>query len=139
MKSVKLLDLRPNNWYINQEKLDRVRVAWDNGEQYTLPPVLVSEIDGELSLIDGHSRAFAAFERGETHINADVHELEKIEGSSALYKHIHREGPKLGISTIADLGDRILSPEEHRRLWTSYCNTWLVENENNIKARGGNG
>lgn len=139
MKPVKLLDLRPNNWYINREKLDRVRAAWDSGEQDALPPVLVTEIDGELGLIDGHSRAFAAFERGETNINADICELEKIEGSSALYRHIHREGPKLGISTIADLVDRILPPEEHRRLWTGYCNAWLAENESNTKVREGKG
>ena len=134
MEILKLLDLRPNNWYINREKLERVRAAWDNSEQEELPPVLVSAIDGELSLIDGHSRAFAAFERGETYINADVCALEKIEGSSALYKHIHREGPKLGINTIADLRNRILPPEEHRRLWTGYCNNWLAKNENTSKS-----
>jgi hypothetical protein len=129
METLKLLVLRPNNWYISQEKLDRVRTAWNNSGQDNLPPVLVTEIDGELSLIDGHSRAFAAFERGETHINAEVCELEEIEGSSTLYRHIHREGPKLGIKTIADLANRILPPEEHRRLWTGYCNNWLAKNE----------
>ena len=134
MEILKLLDLRPNNWYINQEKLERVCAAWDNGEQEELPPVLVSEIDGELSLIDGHSRAFAAFERGETYINADVCALEKIEGSSALYRHIHCEGPKQGIRTIADLRNRILPPEEHRHLWTGYCDNWLAKNENTSKS-----
>lgn len=63
-------------------------------------------------------------------------ELDEIEGSSALYRHIHREGPKLGINTIADLRDRILPPEEHRRLWTGYCNAGLVENENILKKIG---
>jgi len=133
IETLRLLDLRPNNWYINQAKLERVGIAWDNGEREKLPPVLVSEIDGELSLIDGHSRAYAAFERGETHINAEVCELEKIEGSSALYKHIHREGPKLGINTIADLKDRILPPEDHRRVWTGFCDNWLAENEDTSK------
>jgi hypothetical protein len=130
MTFIRLLALRPNNWYINREKLTRVRAAWENGEQDELPPVLVTEIDGVLSLIDGHSRAYAAFERGETHITAEFHKLETIEGSGALYKHIHCEGPKLGISTIANLGNRILPPEEHRRLWIGYCDNWLAENEN---------
>ena len=137
MEMLRLLDLRPNNWYLNREKLERVRAAWDRGEQEELPPVLVSEIDGELSLIDGHSRAFAAFERGETHINATIQDLETIEGSSELYRHIHREGPTLGINTIADLSDRILPPEEHRRLWTGYCDNWLAKNENTSKNREG--
>jgi hypothetical protein len=134
MKSVRLLSLRPNNWYINREKLERVRSVWDNGDQDKLPPVLVTEIDGEASLIDGHSRAYAAFERGEIYIDADIYTLEEIEGSSALYKHIHREGPKMGISTIADLQERILPSEEHKRLWTGYCDNWLAENENTSKS-----
>jgi len=130
MKFVRILALRPNNWYINLEKLERVRAAWGKSEQDELPPVLVTKINNELSLIDGHSRAFAAFERGETHIKADICKLESIEGSTALYKHIHIEGPNIGIQTIADLAGRILSREEHKRLWTGYCNNWLEKNEN---------
>lgn len=137
MEMLRLLDLRPNNWYLNREKLERVRAAWERGLQDVLPPVLVSKIDGELSLIDGHSRAFAAFEMGETYISATIQELDSIEGSSELYRHIHREGPTLGINTIADLSDRILPPDEHRRLWTGYCNNWLAENENTSKNREG--
>jgi hypothetical protein len=26
-------ELRPNNWYVNRAKLDRVRAAWKAGEQ----------------------------------------------------------------------------------------------------------
>ncbi|MGD8403161.1 MAG: hypothetical protein PVJ21_05835 [Anaerolineales bacterium] len=137
MELLKLLDLRPNNWYLNREKLEHIRTAWNNGEQEQLPSVLVSEIDSELSLIDGHSRAYAAFERGETHINATVQGIESIEGSSELYRHIHREGPTLGINTIADLRECILPPEEHRRLWTGYCDNWLAENDNTSKVREG--
>ena len=124
-KCVCLMDLRPNNWYINRAKLDSVREAWQRGEQSKLPPVDVANIDGVLSLIDGHSRAFAALERGESHIEANVSTLEGIEGSTALYRHIHKQGPALGIETIADLRDRIIEPEEHARLWVRYCTEWL--------------
>jgi len=124
-----LMDLRPNNWTINRMKLDRVREAWQRDKQDELPPVLVATIDGELSLIDGHSRAYAAFERGQTHIEVFVSDLAQIEGSAALYRHIHRVGPQLGIKTIADLKDRIVEPEEHERLWIGYCSQWLEENE----------
>ena len=129
VRLIKLMELRPNNWFINQAKLDSVREAWQHGEQELLPPVLVTEIEGELSLIDGHSRVYAAFERGGTHIKALVSQLGQIEGSKALYRHIHREGPKIGIKTIADLADRIVGPEEHRRLWVGYCAKWIEENE----------
>lgn len=128
-KRVRLLELRPNNWYISRAKLNRVRDAWLRGEQDQLPPVLVSTIDGELSLIDGHSRAYAAYENGVAEIDALVCDLGHIEGSTALYQHIHRTGPLLGIATIADLRDRIVDSDEHARLWIGYCNQWLDENE----------
>ena len=64
MKLVKLMELRPNNGYVNQAKLERARGAWKNGEGEPLPPVLVTQIDGVLSLIDGHSRVMVAFENG---------------------------------------------------------------------------
>jgi hypothetical protein len=123
------MSLRPNNWYINEAKLLRVREAWDQGEPDRLLPVLVTEIDGELSLIDGHSRAFAAYERGATHIEAIIEKLEEIEGSKALYRHIHRSGPKAGVASIADLAGRIVAPDLHSRLWVGYCEQWLKENE----------
>ena len=125
---IELLDLQPNNWYISREKLDRVREVWERGLQDNLPPVLVSYIDGQASLIDGHSRAYAAYERGVTKILAHIEDLNDIEGSSELYIHIHKEGPRQGISNIADLADRILEPEDYQRKWIGYCSNWLKEN-----------
>ncbi len=129
MQLVKVKELRLNNWFINKAKLDKVREAWHHGEQELLPPVLVTKIDGELSLIDGHARTYAAFENGVSEIKAMVEDLDKIEGSRALYEHIHREGPKIGIHTIGDLGNRIVEPEEHDHFWIGYCSKWLEENE----------
>ena len=124
---VSLSGLRPNNWYINRCKLASVRKAWSEGLEDELPPVLITEIDGELALIDGHSRAYAAHENDSSSIAAEYRHLSEIEGDSRLYIHIHRAGPGRGIRTIADLADRIVSPAEHRRLWIGYCQGWLAE------------
>ncbi|MFO7918557.1 MAG: ParB N-terminal domain-containing protein [Anaerolineae bacterium] len=129
VQPVHVMALRPNNWFINVARLERVREAWRRGLQDTLPPVLVTEIDGGLSLIDGHARTYAAYERGETHVRALVRDLEEIEGSEALYRHIHRVGPARGIETIADLAERIVAPEVHTRLWVGYCDRWLAAHE----------
>ncbi|UCC61793.1 MAG: ParB-like nuclease domain-containing protein [Anaerolineae bacterium] len=128
-QQVRIMDLRPNNWYINQAKLDKVREAWQSGTQDLIPPVLVTVIDGSLSLIDGHARTYAAYERGETYIVALISDLEQIEGSTALYRHIHQEGPRIGIETIADLKNRIVGPQDHMRLWVGYCTKWLEEHD----------
>ena len=126
---VVLLDLRPNNWYINKTKLEQVRKAWRQGDQDLLPPVLVARIDGDLSLIDGHSRALVAYQQGRTQIKAQVQDLDAIEGSKALYTHIHREGSRRGIRTIADLENRVLDARQHRKTWVGYCTRWIEENE----------
>ena len=54
------------------------RVAWREGRGRELPPVLVTRIDEEWALIDGHSRALAALERGEAVIRVKVEKLEEI-------------------------------------------------------------
>ena len=60
--NIPIAELTPNNWYINRDKLNSIRKAWKQDSQNTLPPVLVSIIDGTYSLIDGHSRTYAAWE-----------------------------------------------------------------------------
>jgi hypothetical protein len=127
-RHVRIDHLRPNNWYINRAKLNQVRHAWQQGTQGQLPPILVTQIDGELSLIDGHSRALAALEHGEPHILASFEPLEAIEGATSLYVHIHRTGPELGILSVRDLAERIVTPDEHARLWVGYCERWLAGN-----------
>jgi diadenosine tetraphosphate (Ap4A) HIT family hydrolase len=124
---LELADLRPNNWYIHADKLARARAAWEAGEEQNLPPVLVSVIDGQLSLIDGHARSYAAFERGQTQVRAQLEALENIEGSKPLYRHIHRQGALKGLRHLSDLSDRIVAAADHERLWVAYCQRWLDE------------
>jgi hypothetical protein len=89
----------------------------------------MTRIDGELALIDGHSRALAALMQGETEIEARYAPLEAIEGATALYVHIHRAGPARGVRGVADLSDRVVAAEEHQRLWVGYCSAWLAARE----------
>ncbi|MCK5131409.1 MAG: ParB N-terminal domain-containing protein [Candidatus Sabulitectum sp.] len=126
---VPLAELRPNNWYVNRAKLDSILDAWVNNEQKNLPPVLITRIDGELSIIDGHSRALAALLNGVEKIAAQFEELPVIEGSTDLYIHIHREGPDRGVERISDLVSRVIEPDEYERLWIGYCRNWLEKHE----------
>jgi hypothetical protein len=93
-----------------------MRSPWQNVDHSKLLPVLVTKMDHELGLINGHVRTHAAFERGEKQIEADLLDLEFIEGSKTLYAHIHHKGSKLGIQTNAYLRDRIVEPEEHKKI-----------------------
>ncbi len=128
-RTVTLDRLRPNNWYVNRVKLERILAVWARGEQATLPPVLVTRIDGELSLIDGHARALGALESGAEEIAAEFQPVDEIEGSTALYVHIHRQGPARGVRRLSDLRARVVDPLDHERLWIGYCENWLRENQ----------
>ena len=111
-KYVHLDKLRPNNWYLNVKKLENIRQAWRDGKQNLLPAVLVTTIDDELSLLDGHCRAFAAWENGAQAIWSNVVSLEHISGIHDLYVIFHRQGPTLGVKKISDLGKRIYEMSE---------------------------
>jgi hypothetical protein len=107
-KFVKLDQLRPNNWFLDKIKLDRIREIWKRGDQNLLPAVMVTIIDDELSLIDGHCRAYVALENGAGGILADVIEPGQLEKNREWLIIFHRQGPYIGIRNIRDLGRRII-------------------------------
>lgn len=107
---VKLKDLRPNKWFLDINKLETVRKAWRDGKQNFLPAVIVTMIDEELSLLDGHCRAFAAWENGAEFIRSDIVSLDQISsinGVREIHVIFHRHGQILGIKNVWDLGKRI--------------------------------
>lgn len=125
-KRLSIGGLVPNNWYLSEEKLFGIEAAWRQGQGDTLPPITVTTIDQELVIIDGHTRAFVAWKNARSEIVAEVLALRDIDGPSWLYEHIHREGKKLGVRSVTDLAERILSASEYREKWVGYC-TALAE------------
>lgn len=121
LRSIKLSQLRPNNLFLNERKVSSVRAAWKGGKAGKLPPILVAKIESDLCLIDGHSRAFVAWENGADAIACELKSLEEIEGSAEVYKKIYRLGIALDIVSIADLAERILPDPEYRDRWIQFC------------------
>lgn len=99
-------ELRPNNWFLSQEKVERARQA-----EGPFQPVQVARIDGEWALLDGHSRAYVAWERGEPGIEAV-----EVQADHPLYALIHREQRVHHISEL-----RILPAEEYKTQWLELC------------------
>jgi hypothetical protein len=106
-RRVELDRLRPNNWFLDRKKLDIVRQIWRDGKQHLLQAILVTTIDNELSLLDGHCRAFVAWENGAMDVLANIESLNRISGPRELYIVFHRQAPVVGIRHVADLGKRI--------------------------------
>lgn len=127
LKELPIKKLRPNNFYINKDKLEKIRKIYNEDKNPVFPPVLVGIIDGEYALIDGHSRAMAAFENGKEFISAQIHPIEEVPGPTKLYLTIHNKSKEMGLESIESLNDRIISNFEHEILWVKYCDNLLKE------------
>lgn len=122
-------NLRPNNLYLSSSKVDKIEVAYQVGKTYYLPPILVANIDGELAIVDGHSRVYAAYKNNFTTINAFVKPIDKVQGPEALYRTIHSMAKKENIHTIGDLENKILDDAEHEKKWIGLCKQLMNEIE----------
>jgi hypothetical protein len=114
-KFVNINGLRPNNWFLDKSKLEHIREIWSRGEQDSLPAVVVTSIDNELSLIDGHCRAFVAMENGAGGILADIVEPSQFSRNLEWLVIFHRQGPYVGVKNIHDLGKRVIDSERVER------------------------
>lgn len=109
VEQIKIDDLIPNDLYLNNNKIQSLK----NASIDKIPPVLVTTINNELSLIDGHSRVWLAYQNGESFINGIYLPLSQITGSTKLYEKIHSIAKDNGITHISKLSNRILSEEDH--------------------------
>jgi hypothetical protein len=112
-KFVELDRPRPNNWFLDKRKLNTVRAVWHEKKQHLLPAVSIITIDNDLSLIDGHCRAYVAWEYGAKEILAEILESEQIRGNIRLLTIFHQQGPVIGIKSIGDLGKRIIDATDN--------------------------
>lgn len=127
IEEVDILSLIPNNLYLNEVKIESVKKGYDSDNVLLIPPILVGIIDNELSLIDGHSRAWVAYKNGMSTIKAIVKPVEQIQGSEELYRRIHEIAKKNQIFNISHLSNSILSAEEHEEKWVGLCNKIIDE------------
>ena len=134
LKEIYIKELIPNNFYINELKLNNIRKAYNMNSQSSLPPILIGIIGEEYALLDGHSRTMGAFEQGLETIIAEVYPIEEIEGPTDLYIAIHHKAKEMGLNSIESLKKRIVTNEDHKKLWTGYCDNLMVEldKENSI-------
>lgn len=108
MEMVEIQGLRPNNWFLDRSKLAAIRQVWEKRQENALPPISVAFIDGQLSLLDGHCRAFVALENGQRMIPAVIEDLGSLEVPRNVREYFHRQGPLVGIRHVPDLGKRIV-------------------------------
>lgn len=113
--AVDIDSVRPSQLYVNQRKLREV-LAWFDPEAYD--PLRVVELDGDLVLTDGHTRAFAAHLRG-----ADELRVARDEDDPPLdaYRICLGWCREEGVASVADFAGRVITDEAYGELWIERC------------------
>lgn len=113
-----LSTLQPSQLYINKEKLSVLRSEIDFSDPVNIPPIPVKDLDDRWVMTDGHTRAFAAYLAGNTRLPVY---LDEDELDWEAYRICVRWCEEAGIESVADLQDRVISPERYKLLWLDRC------------------
>jgi hypothetical protein len=112
-------ELRPSQLYLNAEKLaavlDHVGEGFDPG---VLP---VYRFDGDLYLVDGHTRAFVAYLVGLDEVAVEYDADLPEEHDLALYRECLDWCAEAGVERVPDLAGRVLGPTAYEREWIERC------------------
>ncbi|MCT4660959.1 MAG: hypothetical protein N4A40_03785 [Tissierellales bacterium] len=116
--TVPLKDIIPQQHYLCQEKLDKVRLDF---EKFDNPgKIYVIFYKDKIFSIDGHHRLFHLFELGIDYVEVIN---DPLDCECTLYQILADESISMGLKTIADLKSRILPTfKEFNDKWIKKCN-----------------
>ncbi|MDF2673843.1 MAG: hypothetical protein K0R09_2108 [Clostridiales bacterium] len=115
--------ITPEQLTVDKEKLNRVNSWIEKPEDVVICCV---RIRNKVVSIDGHSRLVTAYNKGFRYVYAYI---EADNDNIEFYKTCMDWCEEQGIYTIKDLSSRVVTPEEHERLWISRCQGYLKENQ----------
>ena len=113
--------LQPSQLYISADKLRKVLEAAEPPE-----PIPIKQLGAHLVMTDGHTRAFAAWSRGQREVTVVWDEDELDWGA---YEVCVQWCEKEDIHTIADLEGRVVDRETYQVEWLDRCATMHHELE----------
>lgn len=113
-----LSDLQPGQLYISSEKLAEVERSMHTAHGSSIPPLPVKRLASRTVLTDGHTRAFAAFQKGHRFVPA-YWETEELDWEA--YGICVQWCLQEGIHSVADLQSRVVPTDEYERLWYGRC------------------
>ena len=110
-----LAQIQPSQFYLSQDKLDKISIDFEAGEMSPLP---IKRLDGKIFFTDGHSRAFKVYRAGLSDIPVYFDEDEL---NWDFYRYCVQACEQRGIFSIADLQNRILSQSDYQIQWLDWC------------------
>ena len=115
---LRIEQIQLSHLYISSAKLASVMRFFEEGKQDVLEPIPIKEIDGLLVATDGHTRLLAWFLNDYEEVEC---EWEDTEMDWEEYRICVQWCREEGIQTVADLKNRIISPEDYEVLWLDRC------------------
>jgi len=126
--TMKLDSIQPSQLYISSEKLEVVMRKFKPSKILSCKPIPVKKLEGQVVLVDGHTRTFAAFLFGLSEIPV-YWENEELDWDE--YEICVKWCKEEGIHTISDLKNRVVSHKDYKVLWLDRCGKMQRE----LKAR----
>ena len=114
---MKLTQMQPSQLYISCKKLDRVMKMFGKSNNL-LEPIPIKKLGNEIVIVDGHTRALAAFLHNLKEVEV-YWEEEKLDWDA--YRICVEWCKNEGIYTIADLKNKVISQREYEKLWLKRC------------------
>jgi hypothetical protein len=114
----KLDELQPSQLYISSAKLNEVMKTIDPKKPESMEPIPIKKLGNSIILVDGHTRAFAAYLHNFRMIPV-CWEDEELDWNE--YETCVEWCKQEGIRTIADLKDRVISHKDYEILWYRRC------------------
>jgi hypothetical protein len=115
---MRLDGIQPSQLYISTEKLAETMKAFNPSSRRSLELIPIKKLSGDIILVDGHTRAFAAFLQGLSEVPV-YWEYEELDWEA--YELCVKWCKDEGIRTIADLKNRVVSKDDYESLWLNRC------------------
>ncbi len=114
-------EITPEQLTVSKEKIERVSTWIRKPEDIVVTCVKIGD---KIVCIDGYSRLVAAYLKGYKYVYAYL----EVDNDIEFYKTCMEWCKEQNVFTIKDLANRIVTPEEHERLWINKCQAYLKEN-----------
>ncbi len=120
---INIEEITPGQLTVDETKVNRVNSWIKIPEDVVIRCV---EIDDKIVCIDGYSRLIAAYNKGFKYVFAY---LETDDDNIQFYRICMKWCEEQKVFKVKDLANRIVTPEEHEKLWINKCQTYLNEHE----------
>lgn len=113
-----LRSLQPSQLYISREKLTIVQSMNDFSNPMGISPIPIKDLDGLQVMTDGHTRAFAAYLAGLVAVPT-IPDRDDLDWEA--YRICVGWCQDAKIYCVADLEERVVSPQDYECLWYDRC------------------